>query len=328
MENDALASDTAKNLLLVLFSTLLTLVLLVGGYEIYKSHRYDVWKAEYERSGDWYGMLTMPSPNPVLMWEYRPDAQTEKWGSPIKTNAHGYRDRNHPLVKDEGGMRVAFVGDSVTLGIGVDLEKTFFRRFEGLSREKDPAARIETLGFAVDGYNAIQVMEMVRERVLPFRPDMVVYTMCMNDFDLAGASAGKTKYFRKPGSFFLARLEKLYRQFFEYHDYHFRRNRDEVTERILQTGAILAERGARLVVVLLPIFPEKGFTEYPIAHMHAELTQRLSQGGIEVVDLLSSPLTRDADARNYARDIWHLTEQGHDLVASLLVDSLLAKSLP
>jgi lysophospholipase L1-like esterase len=318
-----MASSTAKNLALVITSTLLSLALFVGGYEIFKSRQYDAWKTEYEKSGDWYGKLTVPSPNAVLMWEYRPNAQAEKWGTVIRTNGHGFRDRDQLLAKEDEKRRVAFVGDSVTLGIAVDVEKTFFRRFEDLSRDRNPGAQIETLGFAVDGYNAIQVMEMVKKRVLPFQPDIVVYTMCMNDFDLEGASAGKIKYFRKPNSFFLRRLEKLYKQLFEYHDYHFRKNKGPVIERVLQTNERLTERGVKLVVVLLPVFPDRGVASYPIAHIHTELTRKLSQDAITVIDLLRSPLTQDPSAQPYARDIWHLTEQGHELVASILLEELL-----
>jgi lysophospholipase L1-like esterase len=316
-------SNAGKNLVLMVVSTIVGMAIFISAYELVKSRQYDAWKADFEQSGDWYEMLTVPSPNPILMWQYRPNAQAEKWGSVIRTNGHGFRDLDHSLTKNSGSWRIAFVGDSVTLGIGVDLEKTFFRRFEDISHEKHTAAQVEALGFAIDGYNAIQVMEMVEKRVLPFRPDLVVYTLCMNDFDLEGASAGKMKYFRKPNSFFLRRVEKFYKQFFEYHDYHFRKGGGIAIERILETSNVLTERGAKLLVVLLPIFPEQGFADYPIGHMHKELATTLGQSGIPVLDLLHSPLTQGASPRTYARDIWHLNEQGHELVASLLAKALL-----
>jgi lysophospholipase L1-like esterase len=315
-------SNTGKNLILTVFSTLFGLVLFIGAYELVKSQRYDAWKAEYEKSGDWYGKLTIPSPNPVLMWEYRPNFQAMKWGSVISTNEHGFRDRERSVAKKDGWRRVAIVGDSVTLGIGVDGEKTFSRRIEDLIQERRRTAKVEIFGFAVDSYNTMQVMEMVRQRVLPFRPDRVVYVMCMNDFDFEGASAGKIKYFRKPDSFFMLRIEKLYKQFFEYHDYYYRKNAGAVIEHILQTRDVLAEQGATLDVVLLPIFPDQGFSAYPIGHMHKELATTLGQNGIGVIDLLESPLTRGASPRTYALDIWHLNEHGHELLASLLFKAL------
>lgn len=315
-------SGFGKNLLLTLASVALSLALFVGAYEIYKSHRYDAWKAEYERSGDWYGKLTIPSANPVLMWEYRASAQGAKWGSVITTNAHGYRDLERNLEKEDGWRRIAVVGDSVTLGAGVGDEETFVRRLESRVREMQPGPPLEVLGFAVAGYNALQVMELVRERVAPFEPDRVVYVFCMNDFDFDGASAGLVKYFRKPESFFLLRLEKLYKQFFEYHDYYFRKNFAAVVAEIVRTRDLLSDQGAGLDVVLLPVFPEQGLSGYPIRHVHEAMSDALARHDIAVIDLLQSPLSRGNPPRAYARDIWHLNARGHDLVASLLFDQL------
>ncbi|MEA3275503.1 MAG: SGNH/GDSL hydrolase family protein [Pseudomonadota bacterium] len=311
--------------LLSAVSTLLALALFVGAYELWKSYEYDNWKSEFEETGDWYGKLTVPSENATMLWEYRSNGEVEKWGSVIRTNRHGFRDREHERDKREGVLRIAFAGDSVTLGIGVDLDRTFVRRVEALGRTRFPTAEIETLGFAVDGYNAIQVMELIGERAMPFSPDIVVYVMCMNDFDLEGDSAGKMKYFRKPDSFFLLRLEKFFQQFSEYHDYHFRKNKALVFERIVEIKNRLAAEGAEFFVALVPVFPEDGFADYPLAHTHEEIDRQLSEKGVAVLNLLESPLAQGAMPRAFAMDVWHLNEEGHGLVAQHLVESLLGR---
>ncbi len=66
-----LPSGLRGNLILALASALLTLVLFVLGYEAWQSAKYRAWRARYDNKG-WLGTLTVPSSDPVLMWEYRP----------------------------------------------------------------------------------------------------------------------------------------------------------------------------------------------------------------------------------------------------------------
>jgi len=212
-----------KNFALVVTSVVLALAAFIGLFEIIASYRYDRWKAEFAESGNWYGKLAIPSNNEILMWEYRPDSVGQVMGVAIQTNKHGFRDRDHPYVKNRGDLRIAFVGDSVTLGIGVEEDDTFTRVFEREAGVRLSSVNVEAMSYAVDGYNANQVLELLRDRVLPFAPDIVVYVMCMNDFDFDRASGKKGKYFKKPDSFFLRVSERAYRKLsgVNYYDYFF-----------------------------------------------------------------------------------------------------------
>jgi len=58
-------------------SVVVAAILFIGGYEIYQSRRYDQWKAAYQRLMQRYDTLTIPSPNEVLLWEYRPHVAWE-----------------------------------------------------------------------------------------------------------------------------------------------------------------------------------------------------------------------------------------------------------
>ena len=52
---------------LLLLSVSLSAAVLVAGYEVFENIRYQRWKSQFEV----IGWLTVPSPNPVLMWESR-----------------------------------------------------------------------------------------------------------------------------------------------------------------------------------------------------------------------------------------------------------------
>ena len=106
---------------LLLISSTLTTVLFVGVFELVKSIKYERWKADFDNYG-WFGKMTIPSPNPVLMWEYRPHGETEQ----IKVDRYGFRNLDYEsTAKPENTFRIAFSGDSVTLGLGGSREQTF-----------------------------------------------------------------------------------------------------------------------------------------------------------------------------------------------------------
>ena len=139
-----MGTDLTKNIILAVSSVIVATVLFIGGYEVYQSHRYEQWKSAYERMIQQHDTLTIPSPNELLMWEYRSNA--EFYDSDLKykiqTNSYGFRDGEHELTsKDKNLVRVAFIGDSITLGLKVSEENTFVRRFEKLAGMPIPVGR-------------------------------------------------------------------------------------------------------------------------------------------------------------------------------------------
>jgi hypothetical protein len=76
--------------------------------------------------------------------------------------------------KDKHLFRVAFIGDSVTLGLKVSEDRTFVRRFEQIARDAYPGRNIQAMNFGIDGYHVMQIYELLRTKVLRFLPDKVV----------------------------------------------------------------------------------------------------------------------------------------------------------
>ena len=316
-------SGAALHLGMALASALVALVLFVAVFEVVQNVRYYRWRRDFTDSG-WLGRLTIASPNPVLMWEYRP------YGThlDLETNRYGFRERDlETPEKPEGVLRVAFVGDSVTLGFGVAAEETFVRRFEVEANRGRAGPRVEALNFAVDGYNAVQIAELVRSKVLAFSPDHVVYTLCWNDFDFWESAGDKIRYFRKPTFFFVRVVERAYRRAFRIDDhlFHYARNRDVVLEEILRMQALADGAGAAFRVAILPVFfrHDASFEGYRLAGLHRELGAFLEAHGIPYVDLLGAFAAAGAPPASWAPDVWHPTAEGHALIARTLLPSVL-----
>jgi lysophospholipase L1-like esterase len=323
-----LSALVRKPAILASLSLLLSLLVCVTGYEIYENVRYYRWKAAYAAGSDWHGRLTVPSRNERLMWEYRPNSQYRN----LRTNRYGFRDRDYDSPGKPAGMvRIAFIGDSVTLGLGVDADDIFVRRFESMANEGDGSPAVQALNFGVDGYNTVQIHELLQTRVMAFEPDRVVYVMSLNDFNLGASTGEKTGYFRKPTSFFLLNLWTLYTRMSvigravltnpELHRWWFATGRTAVFAEILAMRDLLRQHGIPFSIAIVPLFrfDATTFAEYPLADVHRAVAQFCSVNGIPFTDLEDDFRQRTLRPQEYGDDVWHPNARGHRIIAEELI---------
>jgi lysophospholipase L1-like esterase len=304
-------------------SVLVTLAVLAAAFEVASQVRYRRWRASFDNEG-WIGRLTIASANPALLWEYRPYGEVQG----VATNRWGFRDVDYATAtKPPGVHRVAFIGDSVTLGMGVVPEETFVARVGALARAAGRSA--QTLNFAVDGYNALQVRELLTAKVLAFQPDAVVYVLCLNDFDFSESSGGKSAYFRKPRFFLPEWLQRRYRALWrtEFHRYHFGRRRGEVFRAIEEMRDALAARKVTLLLAVVPVFPDRPgdpayFERYPLQDVHHAVAGFAAEKGIRAHDLVADFRAQQPPPQRYHLDVWHLSAEGHRVVAEALYPDL------
>ena len=114
---------------------------------------------------------------PALVYEYKPNLDLFFKGVHFRTNSLGMRDREYELEKPPGTFRVAVLGSSFTLPVGVEIEDAFHSLLEErCSRERAPE-RCEFLNFAVGMHGPGQSLAMLRHRALPFAPDLVLVSV-------------------------------------------------------------------------------------------------------------------------------------------------------
>ena len=313
----------AANVGLAVASTALTLLVVIVVYEIAARVRYERWRRRLD-AVSWLGTLTVASSNPVLLWEYRPYADADG----VATNRWGFRDADYGTrAKPAGVRRVAFVGDSVTLGMGVEPEETFVRLVGAAASA--PGRPVQALNFGVDGYNALQIRELLTAKVLAFEPDEVVYVMCLNDFDFTDSSGRKIAYFRPPLLFFPQEIERRWRALrgIEYHHWHFRKNEAAVFRAVTSMRDVVVARGASFLVATVPVFPKdepsaSWFERYPLADLDAEIGAFCRAEGIRFHDLVLDFRRRGEPPERCALDVWHLSVEGHRIAAAGLLPLL------
>ena len=94
----------------------------------------------------------------------------------ITINSAGLRDREHRVEKPAGTFRIAVLGDSYTEAMQVPMEQTYWARIEQELKGCSALAgrRVEVVNFGVSGYSTAQELLVLRHKVQPYHPDLVL----------------------------------------------------------------------------------------------------------------------------------------------------------
>lgn len=128
----------------------------------------------------WYCQGYRPAKNKKIVYELYPNYALRSLNA--KISPQGLNDRVFSAKKPRGIFRIAVLGDSGSFGWKVGRENSFPKVLEALLNEK--RLSYEVLNFSVPGYNTAQELELLKEKVLAFDPDMVFLAYCWNDVNL------------------------------------------------------------------------------------------------------------------------------------------------
>lgn len=114
------------------------------------------------------------------LFRHKPDTSTAFGKFTITTNSLGFRGPEVSRVKPPGTYRIVVLGDSVTLGWGIDDEFTFCRRVERRLNERG-GRRFEVLNTGHLAYDSMQEAALFEREALDLQPDLVLLVFVTND---------------------------------------------------------------------------------------------------------------------------------------------------
>jgi len=280
---------------------------------------YDVEMSRYALT------LKVDSPNPLIGHHHRPSSEARLMGVSIRTNAEGFRDDEYTVAKGRR-RRVLFLGDSLTLGWGVEKQETFEHLLE---RDLDAIVPTEVINLGVGNYNTTQEVNLFIDKGMKYDPDQVVLFYFINDaepvpqksrFPGLGRSRLITFYWSRIKAL-RARLsdtigfETYYSDLYREGSEGFEGSRDALR----QLAQLSREKGFDLRIVLLPELHH--LVDYRFAREHALVTGVLDEIGVPVLDL--APYFRDeAEPQELwvALDDAHPNAGAHRLIANYTLD--------
>jgi len=288
---------------------------------------YDVEMSRYALT------LKVDSPNPLIGHHHRPGSEATLMGVSIRTNADGFRDDEYPVEKGDR-RRILFLGDSLTLGWGVEKHETFEHLLES---ELNAISPTEIINLGIGNYNTTQEVHLFIEEGLKYDADQVVLFYFIND---AEPMPQKSRF---PGlgnyriiTFYWSRIKALKAQmsqstgFQEYYSALYQEDSEgwaKSKAALLELRELSREHGFDLKVVLLPELHE--LIDYTFADEHRRVTDFLRENDIPSLDL--APFFRDErDPQTLwvAMDDAHPNPRAHRLIAKYTLDFLAEKSAP
>lgn len=125
--------------------------------------------------------LLRPAELPGLRYQLRPNLNELYRLARFETNSLGLRDEEYPLEKPAGTFRIAVVGDSFTMGSGVELEDAYHSVLERLLDERPGDQRYECINFGVAGYGLGDYEAVVEHLVGRYEPDLILVGLSRTD---------------------------------------------------------------------------------------------------------------------------------------------------
>ena len=266
-----------------------------GVFATYSESNYGEWRDVYGRKQAGWLRAWAPGQHVLQTAEFRYDYQI---------NGDGVRDVEHALEAAPGVQRVVVLGDSYAEGVGAERDEAWPAVLaERLARA---GASVEVLDAGVSGSDPWFEVELLRQRFLRYRPDLVI--LALNDSDIYDTVWwGGRERFREDGT---ARGRPAPRSFALYRRSHLARwllhglgglersmmsygepgrvswqAQLEVVEACAAAAALCAEHSARLLVLVHPV-PE-GILAREVNYFDAFFAE-LERRGIDAVDLTPS----------------------------------------
>lgn len=138
------------------------------------------WRAELGATDAWQPR------DDLLVGELKPRQSLAYKGQPFSTNRWGMRDDDVTIERPAGTLRVALLGPSLVMGYGVGDSAVLDRPLERmLADAAGPGVRAEVLNFGVEGHSLTQQLVTLEEKVLRFRPHIVLFTVSPIEHRLA-----------------------------------------------------------------------------------------------------------------------------------------------
>ncbi len=253
------------------------------------------------------------SDNIILAYEYKTDIRVHHYN----INADGFRDSVRNFEKTS--KRILIIGDSITGGYGSDI--VFNKILEELYLNN--SQNIEVMSLAVEGYNAVQEIELLELLGLKYSPDIVILQSALNDLEdhnlemvLSDSQILKRDKSLEEKYGFNCRSEKESASNYV-EDFYISKFSDDCHPKLLSTlysrFKYLAEENNFKPYILITPYDDPRFNIYADLFIETALTN----------DIYLINLVPDLNDHSLFLDVMHPNNDGHKIIAKKLFEEII-----
>jgi lysophospholipase L1-like esterase len=259
----------------------------------------------------------------LLSFEHIKNSQATLMGVNVKINGQGLRDQDK--VPDPSQNNIAFLGDSLTFGWGVEKSKTFEEIVEKMMNNSEK--KINIINYAHCNYNSEQEVDFFLKRADLNSLSSVALFYFINDAEITPSKTPPPFYSK---SLFISLARSRYQMLVNsknYLTYYSELYQEQSPGWIRAQNSIqllkqkLTQRNISLQVFLLPELHQ--LTPYPFTEVHRKITTFLDQEKIPWSDL-----TENFKGYKKPQDLWvapddaHPNERAHKIIADAIFHKL------
>lgn len=255
-------------------------------------------------------------------------------------NQAGFRDLEFKLKKVN--PRIAFIGDSVIEGLGVDAKDRATNRARA-ALAATLKKKVDIYNFGVGAFSTYDELAVLENHVVSYKPDYAVLQICFNDlqrnYDIAhfeGDTVSKPDvsqpslkaFFQKHSAFYLFLAEK--------YDYQRLRNgspnslldnviveRDEqwmlLSQLIARFRDVCQDSGIHPIIMYIPLEPEVLVDDAGLGTITSSRIESICKE-LKIANINSTQALRMQESPGELyNDHYHLSENGHAVVADCIV---------
>lgn len=183
-----------KNILLLLFSIIFSLVLLDVILLFFFPYRFATIGHMYSDNAKIYGW----GYNPYESIRIRDPDTGENYRG--RLNNHGWRDKNRAYDNPDKAFRILAIGDSVTFGAIVPAGKTYTNILESRLRKK--GYNVEVINMGYGGWGTDQELKALQKEGQKYKPDLILFQFTSNDLKENGYFKSQDEVHRSSKPFF------------------------------------------------------------------------------------------------------------------------------
>ncbi|MBI5729819.1 MAG: SGNH/GDSL hydrolase family protein [Ignavibacteriales bacterium] len=271
-----------------------------------------------------------------------PNSIGTSYGVKKEVNPNGFWKYNNSLQSINKKKKWLFLGDSITMGIGVDNDSTF----PGIINSE--ADSVEILNSAMIGYSSLDYLNIVKKLIQKDGNSIGVQKIfifwCLNDiYDFYPTS--NSPDYREKGIFgnvikFLSANLKTWqllkevfsdrqKDYFLY-DYQFYESSNPLYNKsivnIKECASIARSKNVDISVIILPYeYQIRNFNKKELFRPQKLFQKKLESTGIKIFDISEDfkPYTNDSKSLYLFGDGIHFSELGHKLISKILLTRFL-----
>ena len=330
-KNNVTIKNIVFNLCLSFITLILILILMEVAlritYPFYKNYNTEMWRYASE--------LKMLSDNAEHGHEHVPNKRSAFYGVNISTNSLGFRsDREYSQVKKENVTRILVVGDSITLGWGVNFSQTYPKLLENLLNKGSKDKKYEVINTGVGNYNSVNELETLK-KYIHLTPDIIIVGFYINDIERVKYPS-KLSYFFLKNSYFCAFIgDKIinakFGKSYSYKEYYRDLYKDEylrerLRKAIREIDAIGKKHSIPAVFMNIPEFHQ--FKDYPFHQINSFLENDiLNQTSVYYINLLPYFINETPEKLWVSYEDPHPNAEGQEIMARSLYNFMLDKKI-